>query len=535
MNMRVVKMLLSGCMVLGVASGFAGLGQTSGQAAARVKTEGGVIEGELTKDGKVVAFKGIPYAAAPVGDLRWRPPQAAARWTGVRAAKDFGYHCVQTGGYADMQFHDPGPSEDCLSLNVWTPAGAKPGSLPVMVWVYGGGFATGGTSEGRQNGEFLAHRGVVVVSMNYRLGIWGFMVHPELTAESPHHASGNYGLMDIAAALAWVKRNAAAFGGDAGNVTLFGESAGSFAVSAEMASPLTKGTIAKAIGESGGALYGSDGVSFKTREEREKRDTGYAQAALGTSKLSELRRVPTEDIERAVTSKTGPQARFSPDVDGYFLPESVPDIYAAGRQAHIPLLAGWNADEGRGPVATGKEKPTVASFAALGEKDFAGRGKDFVTAYGGATDGEAVASTGDYGGDKFIAYSTWRWLEGQVKTGTAPVYRYFFELGSPGDRNHAAVLGAFHSDDIEYVFGTLDSRAEMKVRAEDRALSDQIGLYWTNFAKTGDPNGAGLPKWPTYGPSEWQVMHLGASSEAKADTLRGRYLFLDSVWGQAKP
>ncbi len=221
----------------------------------RIKTDKGKVEGALTTDGKVAAFKGIPYVAPPVGNLRWQPPQPAAKWSGTRAAKEFGSHCIQSAGYPDMVFHDAGPSEDCLTLNVWTPAGAKHGSLPVMVWIYGGGFVSGSTSENRQDGQFLAHRNVVVVSMNYRLGIFGFFAHPELTAESAHHASGNYGLMDQGAALEWVKRNIAAFGGDPKNITIFGESAGSFAVSSLMASPLTKDLISKAIGESGGAFY----------------------------------------------------------------------------------------------------------------------------------------------------------------------------------------------------------------------------------------------------------------------------------------
>ena len=226
--------------------------------ALQVKTTNGVIEGTLTNKDQIRAFKGIPFAAPPVGNLRWQPPQPAANWKGVRSAKDFGSHCIQSSGYPDMIFHDPGPSEDCLTLNVWTPANAKPGTLPVMVWIYGGGFSSGGTSESRQDGQFLAARNVVVVSMNYRLGIFGFFELPELTAESPHHASGNYGLLDQTAALAWVKNNIAAFGGDPNNVTIFGESAGSISVSAQMASPLAKGLFAKAIGESGGALYGSD-------------------------------------------------------------------------------------------------------------------------------------------------------------------------------------------------------------------------------------------------------------------------------------
>jgi para-nitrobenzyl esterase len=518
MILRAMRWLL----VLPVVAGVVGLGQVS----TKIKTDNGVVEGEMTTDQKVVAFKGIPYAAPPVGELRWKAPQPAAKWTGVKSAKEFGQHCVQSGSYADMQFHDPGPSEDCLTLNVWAPAGAKRASLPVMVWIYGGGYVTGGTSEKRQDGQFLAHRDVVVVSMNYRLGIFGFMVNPDLTAESGHNASGNYGLMDMAAALEWVKRNIAAFGGDASNVTIFGESAGSFAVSTVMASPLSKGLMAKAIGESGGALY-SAGLGYESREVRERRDSEFATKAFGTAKIAELRRVPTEDVVRAATAKGA--VRFGPDVDGYFLPESVPALYAAGKQAHIPVLAGWNLNE-----ALDRTTPAlnVATFEEKAQKEFGGRAKDFLAVYPGTTDAAVKESANDIAADRFIAYSTWRWIEAQVQTGKAPVYRYHFTLASPGDKNHSVSSGAFHSDDIEYVFGTLDSRPEAPWRPEDRKLSDQMGSYWTNFAKTGDPNGAGLPKWPAYAPTEWQVMQLDAAPKAGPDTLRARYLFLDSVWAK---
>jgi para-nitrobenzyl esterase len=503
--------------------------------ALRVKTDKGVVEGVLTNGQQVRAFKGIPFAAPPVGDLRWQPPQPAAAWKGVRQTKDFGAHCVQSGGYPDMVFHDPGPSEDCLTLNVWTPAKAKPGSLPVMVWIYGGGSLTGGTSENRQDGQFLARRNVVVVSMNYRLGIFGFFVHPELTAESPHHASGNYGLLDQTAALAWVQRNIAAFGGDPSNVTIFGESAGSSSVSSQMASPLARGLFARAIGESGSAMPGA-GPAVPSHDSLERRNVAFAESAFGSSKLADLRKLSADDIVRAATAKTEPPPpRFGPCVDGYFLPDTAVNIYAAGNQAHVPLLAGWNADEARGQVLQAKTRTTADSFAATAQKDFAENAQRFLAVYPAATDAEAVVSAGDYASDHFIAYSTWRWMEAHVATGKAPVFRYRLDLGSPGDKNHEAILGAFHSDDIEYVFGTLDSRPEAVWRPEDRKLSDLMGSYWTNFARTGDPNGPGLPHWPTYDAAgQWQVMHLDATSEAKPDQLRERYLFLDSVWGQSK-
>lgn len=499
-----------------------------------IKTDKGKVRGALTNDGKVRAFNGIPYAAPPVGQRRWQPPQSAAKWKGERDATQFGARCMQAAIYKDMVFRDPGPSEDCLTLNVWTPAGAKKGSLPVMVWIYGGGFQAGGTSEPRQDGQFLARRNVVVVSMNYRLGIFGFFVHPELTAESPHHASGNYGLLDQNAAIAWVKKNIPQFGGDPHNITIFGESAGSSSVSAQMASPLSLGLFQKAIGESG-AAFPRDGHEFKPREAREQTDTRFAQDAFGTTTLADLRKLSADEVLNAATRQTSRNpVEFRPDVDGWFLPESAPAIYAAGKQAHIPLLAGWNADENRSEVLFAKSQPTVESYKTKAEAEFGPNADEYLKLYPGSTDAEALRSAGDLASDRFIVYSTWRWLEAQVKTGNAPVYRYRFDLGGPGDRFHPAEIGAFHSDDIEYVFGTLDSRPEAEWRPEDRKLSDEIQQYWTNFARTGDPNGDDLAKWPTYtAAGGWQVMHLDATSEAKPDTERDRYLFLDGEWGKA--
>lgn len=495
----------------------------------QVATDKGTVEGEATRDGKVIAFKGIPYAAPPVDNLRWAPPAPAAAWTGVRSAKSFGYRCVQGSVFRDMMFHDPGQSEDCLTLNVWTPAASASAKLPVMVWIYGGGLQGGGTSEGRQDGQFLAHKGVVVVSMNYRLGIFGFFVHPELTAESPHHASGNYGLMDQNAAIQWVKRNIAAFGGDPDNITIFGESAGSFSVNFHLASPMTRDLLKQAIGESGGAIASSRPPDLP-REQREKIDSAAALAAYGTSSLAELRRLSTEDIMRPLLAPGAP--RFGTDIDGWFLPKPVAEIYAAGEEAHIPVLAGWNADEGRGGIAGSLNTFSADGFVSQAEREFPARSEEFLKLYAHSTPGEALDAAADYAGDKFIAYSTWKWLEEQVATGKAPVYRYLFALGNPGDRFHTPAAGAFHSDDIEYVFGTLDSRPEAMWRPEDRKLSNELQSYWTNFAKTGDPNGPGLPKWPKYGPAEWQTMHLDRTSEARPDAHRERYLFLDGVWGR---
>jgi para-nitrobenzyl esterase len=500
-----------------------------------IVSDRGEIQGTLSRDGQVRAFLGIPYAAPPVGPLRWKPPQPAAAWSGVRSATSFGPRCMQTQLYPDMVFRDPGPSEDCLTLNVWAPAGKHAAPLPVMVWIHGGGFVTGGSSEPRQDGEHLARKGVIIVSMNYRLGIFGFFALPSLAAESSNHAAGNYGLMDQAAALQWVRRNIAAFGGDPAKVTIFGESAGSISVSAQMASPLSQGLYVRAIGESGGALTGP-GLTFLSLPVSEQRGRQFAESAFKNSGLAYLRSVNAADLLKAASTVTHSEDIFWPNVDGDFLPESVPDIYAAGSQAHVPLLAGWNKDEGSGEVLDQAEKPTPESLRAMAISRFGAKAPDFLKVYSASNDAEALRVSEDFAGDAFIAYATWEWLEGQVKTGNAPVYRYRFDLGSPGDPFHPAAIGAFHSDDIEYVFGTLDSRRGAKWRPEDYKLSELMQTYWTNFAKTGDPNGAGLPAWPAYNPAgEWQVMHLSANSEARPDQHRDRFLFLQQVWGPGAP
>jgi para-nitrobenzyl esterase len=497
--------------------------------APQIRTDTGVVEGK-TEDG-ISAFLGIPYAAPPVGDLRWKPPAPAAAWTGVRKATEFGSRCMQGNVYGDMVFRDPGPSEDCLTLNVWAPADAK--NLPVMVWIYGGGFVAGGTSEQRQDGHNLAKRGVVVVSMNYRLGIFGFFVHPGLAAESGKRAAGNYGLMDQTAALQWVQRNIAAFGGDAGNVTIFGESAGSFSVCAQMASPLARGLFHKAIGESGGALS-ETGLEFLPVSERAKRDAKFGVKALGATTIEELRAIPARKlVDVSMKNDAGRDVfSFSPDMDGYFLPKDVPSIFAAGKQNDVPLLAGWNRDEDSGSVLERKERPTAANARARAEKEFPGHPDEFLRLYPAKTDAEALWSAEDYSGDTFIAWATWRWIEAQKKSGKQAVYRYQFDMSLPSAEKPEG-RGAYHSAEIEYVFGQLDSKKGIPWREEDRKLSDLMQTYWVNFARSGDPNGLGLPNWPAYQAKDgWQVMHLSKSPAAEKDKTRERYLFLDREWGK---
>jgi para-nitrobenzyl esterase len=486
----------------------------------------GTLEGVISADGKVRTFKGIPYAAPPVGPLRWKAPQPVQSWTGVRKTVEYGPRCMQGHIYSDMIFQDRGPSENCLSLNLWMPATASAESrLPVMVWIYGGGFAAGTASEPRQDGGNLSKQGVVVVSMNYRLGIFGFFSHLELTKESGHNASGNYGLLDQVAALQWVKKNIAAFGGDPNNVTIFGESAGSFSVSALMASPLAQGLFHKAIGESG--AFFSATLSSKPLEESEKADTKFAESALGTTSLEALRAKSADEVLQAALKQK--DIRFSPNVDGYFLPQDVHAIYASGRQSHIPLLAGWNADEGSYHSIFGKDEPTAQNFAAHARALFGENADQFLKLYPAGNDAQAKRSAQDLAGDQFIGYSTWKWLEMQRKTGNSPVYRYRFEDAPPMSEGATEEpRGAYHSAEIEFVFGVLSSK-HLPWRPEDRKLSQLMSTYWANFAKAGDPNGPGLPKWPQYNSEDgYQLMHLNFNPSAAKDQHRDRYEFLDS-------
>jgi para-nitrobenzyl esterase len=494
-----------------------GFSMTTHADALKMKTGQGKIQGKTINSGKVNAFLGVPYAAPPVGDLRWKAPEPPAKWKGVRDATKFGAHCAQGRVFDDMVFQDAGPSEDCLFLNVYAPADAAgKGKLPVMFWIHGGGYAGGASSEPRHNGDFLPLKGAVLITINYRLGVFGFLATDELAKEA-NGAAGNYGLLDMVSALHWVHDNIKNFGGDPDNVTIFGESAGSFAVSTLMASPLAQGLFHKAIGESGAAFPGGVALGGDTVAERSKADGAWMDS-IGAKSIKDLRGMTTDQILEAAKKKAG---GFPPDIDGRVLTEPVPDTYAAGKQAHVPLLAGWNADEGSFFAMRGM---TVAQWNAMATGLFKDRASDFLKLYPAGDDAQAVRSAIDYGSDNFIALGTWKWLEAHKKTGQAPVYRYHFELAATPSKYHPGTF-AFHSDDIEYVFGTVDTRPGWDVRPEDRKLSDQMMSYWTNFARTGDPNGSGLPNWPKLDDVD-SLIHLNDPITSGPDPLRPRYEFL---------
>jgi para-nitrobenzyl esterase len=482
-----------------------------------VETRLGKAQGKLLDAGKVKAFLGLPYAAPPVGALRWKAPAAAVAWKGVRDATRFGARCPQWPIWKDYIFDDSGPSENCLFLNVYAPVTAKAdGKLPVMVWIHGGGYAAGSGSEPRYNGSALAERGVVVVTLDYRMNVFGFLAAEDLAKENGGHA-GNYGLMDMVAALGWVQANIAHFGGDAGNVTIFGESAGSFAVSTLLAVPQAQGLFQKAIGESG-AAFGS-AIPMDTAAERGKQDQAWVES-LGVKNVAELRTWPMDKLIAAVQKQS--IVHFSPVVDGKFLPQSVAAIYAAGKQAHVPTVIGWNRDERAGTLS---KNMTAAGWKAYAAEHYGVHAAEFLQAFPGETDAEAVRSADDFTTAGFIALGTRKWVEAQVKTGGAPVYRYRFDLPATPSEMHPEGKYAFHSDELEYVFGTLETRHGATWRPEDYRLSEEMIGYWTNFAKSGNPNGKGLAAWPRYDTTR-QVLFLDRELKASEDPTRAEYEFL---------
>ena len=513
-------------------------------AADRVKTANGILETtDAPKDG-VRSFKGIPFGQPPVGNLRWREPQPVENWSGVRKADQFGPRCMQrTSPGADYWFRSNGMSEDCLYLNVWTPAKSSNEKLPVLVYIFGGGFQNGDGSEPRYDGENMARKGMVAVSINYRTNIFGFFVHPELTSESPHHAAGNYGLLDQVAALRWVQKNIAAFGGDPGRVTVAGESAGSISVSALMASPLSKGLMSAAIGESGAMISSLPPQPLSNAEQNGVK----FGAAAGANTLAALRAMTAEQIQEAVSKAQG--IRFGTALDGYFLPKPLTAIFEAGEQAKIPLLAGSNTQEQSARSVLGEGDATPETLANAIRKLYGDKADGILKAYSATTPDEVYEAAAHLASARFISHSTWKWTELQMKTGGKPVYRYLYArprpayLGMPGQPAPAAGAapgrgaqlpsgprGASHSAEIQYAMGNLDLDKRYTWEPADYEVSKVMQTYFVNFIKTGNPNGPGLPEWPAYSAyNNYERMRIDVESHAGPEAYRARYLALDAV------
>lgn len=512
----------------------------------QVKTVNGIVEGVHEKSG-IYSFKGIPFAAPPVGDLRWKEPQPVKNWEGVRSAKNFGPRAMQAPIFGDMNFRSNGMSEDCLYLNVWSPN--TKGKLPVLVYFYGGGFVAGDGSEPRYDGESMAEKGIVALTVNYRLGVFGFFAHPELTKESLHHSSSNYGLEDQAAAIQWVKKNIAAFGGDPDKITIAGESAGSISVSALMASPVSKNLIAGAVGESGSLLGALPPIPLNKAEENGIQFEKF----VGANSLADLRALNADSLLNAST-KYGP-FRFSMTIDGYFFPKDPLAIYQAGEEAHVPLLVGWNSEEMNYRAVMGNDDPTEENFEKAVKKLYGDNADAVLRAYTANSNANVEQVATDLASDRFIAFSTWRWSDLQTKTGTKPVYRYYYsrprpimrpemgnavaglaggvQKGSNPAQKQPPSKGAVHSAEIEYAMGNLNSNKVYAWTPDDYKVSRIMQQYFANFIKSGNPNGNGLPKWPATNSSQpVPVMHIDVKTRVVPDTYSNRHFVLEKLSDQ---
>jgi len=459
-----------------------------------VKVEEGILRG--TYEQGLSIYKGIPFAAPPVGELRWRPPQPPAKWTGTRDAKKFAPAPIQSGNSPS------GKSEDCLYLNVWSPAKSAGEDIPVLVWIHGGAFNAGATSEPAYDCAQLAKRGLVTVSIAYRVGQLGFLAHPDLSAESPEHVSGNYGLLDMISALKWIQKNIAAFGGDPNKVTIMGESAGGIAVSMLCASPLAKGLFRGAISESGGSfgpprrvMY--PGENLKRLRDAEMAGTDYVKSA-GFTSIAELRKVAADKLPSV-------RGLAWPIIDGWVIPDDQYNLYESGRFNKTPVLIGYNSDEG----ASFSPPKTKEEYKDGLQNRYGKFADTLYKAYPPGTGVGPVQKTArDLTRDAAFGWHTWTWARLQSEKSKPKVFFYYFDrhpdYSQTSDR---AGYGSPHAQEVAYVFGHLNT-GDKETTSTDIAISDVMGTYWANFAKYGDPNGLGLPKWLPFSDINPAVMYF---------------------------
>lgn len=513
----------------------------SAQDAPQVQTGNGILEG-INESG-IKVFKGVPFAAPPVGNLRWAAPQPVQKWDGIRKADEFGPNPMQENVFGDMMFGTKKMSEDCLYLNIWTPAKTMDEKLPVFIYFNGGGLMAGSGSEPRYAGLSMARRGIVAITANYREGIFGFFAHPQLSKETSYKGSGNYGFLDQAAAIKWVKDNISAFGGDPDRITIMGESAGSMSVSALMASPLTRSLISQAMASSGSVLGSRPVLSLKEAEE-----TGVETTKrLGCKSIKDLRALSADELMKRAAVKSVP----SYNIDNYFFTEQPTETYAKGEQAQVPCLIGNNSSEMVPAYILQGKAATIENLKPIVEKAFNVSADKLLPMYGINTDADIMKLPGyQLAGDIFIAYATWKWMDVQQQTCSKPVYRYVFcrprpdmviknkEAGLAGgvqDKKSDApaapkIPGAIHSADIEYEMGNLSTNNVFAWNADDYAVSDIFQSYYANFIKTGNPNGLGLSEWtPINGQAVAPVMQIDVNTYLKADPqMENRYKLIDS-------
>ena len=503
-----------------------------------IRVEQGLLAGTNGDSSDIRVYRGVPFAAPPIGDLRWKAPQPPVAWQGVRQATEFSNACWQTqysSASAIYQAPLPKLSEDCLYLNIWTLAKSAKDKLPVMVWIHGGAFTRGSGSSHSYNGEILARKGAVIVTINYRLGIFGFFAHPELTAESAHHASGNYALLDQIAALQWVQKNIAAFGGDPSRVTIFGESAGSWAVNALMASPLAKSLFQRAIGESGGtfspmktlaqaekdgeklaaslaSVPSADAKDPNGQSSAAKNGTANTLAALRAKSPEELLKVADNELARTI-------------VDGWVLPQDIATIFFQGKQNDVPIIVGYNSDEGT-TLAPQAANLKAMMFTAGIHQRYGTLAEQMLKIYPAGSDEQAVTSFYAAYRDQAFGWEMRTWARMATKTGHHPAYLYYFSRRPPGPQS--AKLRAFHASEIAYVFGTFVWPFPWE--DTDKKLSDAMTSYWVNFATTGNPNGDNLVKWPVYNAKEDQSLEFSDQISVRSEINKTGLDFFDSYY-----